>query len=155
MISLNFLKQLIRKILAFYLVFSLNRTLANSLKNCIVNNYGLAVIIFTVLVRLVLLPLDIKSKKSMLKTSRLGPKLKEIEKRCGEDKLKYQQEMSALYKKEGVSPTGGCLWSFIPLLILIPLYTIVREPITYILGESKEVTAQIIEAIKAVRSIRF
>ena len=97
------------------------------------SNYGLALILFSLVVKLVLLPLSIKSKKSMLKMSRLAPLTKDIEAKCGDDKQKYQQEVMALYKEEGVSTTGGCLWSFIPLLILFPLYYVIREPLTYML----------------------
>lgn len=71
-------------------------------------NYGVALILFSLITKVILLPFNAKSKKSMMKTSRLGPKLKELEKKYGEDKLKYQQEVSNLYKKENVSPTGGC-----------------------------------------------
>ena len=106
-------------------------------------NYGIALILFSLLTKLILLPFNAKSKKSMLKTSRLGPKLKEIEKRCGEDKLKYQQEMSALYKKEGVSPTGGCMWSLLPLILLMALYYVIREPMTYLMQLSADQITQI------------
>lgn len=109
----------------------------------VIGNYGVALILFSLLTKLILLPFNAKSKKSMLKTSRLGPKLKEIEKRCGEDKLKYQQEMSALYKKEGVSPTGGCLWSLLPLILLMALYYVIREPMTYLMQLSADQITQI------------
>mgnify|MGYP000953210024 CR=1 FL=1 len=65
-------------------------------------NYGVALILFSLITKLILLPFNAKSKKSMMKTSRLGPKLKELEKKYGDDKLKYQQEVSNLYKKENV-----------------------------------------------------
>ena len=67
------------------------------------NNYGVALILFSLITKLILMPFTAKSKKSMMKTSRLGPKLKELEAKCGDDKMKYQQEMQALYKKEGVT----------------------------------------------------
>ena len=85
------------------------------------NNYGIALILFSLAVKLILLPVSAKSKKSMMKTSRLQPMVKQIELACGDDKQKYQQEVQKLYKEEGASMTGGCLWAFIPLLILIPL----------------------------------
>lgn len=101
-------------------------------------SYGLALILFSLILKLVLLPFSIKSKKSMLKMSRLGPQLKALEIECGEDKQKYSQEMSKLYKQEGISPFGGCLWSFLPLLILLPLYHVIREPITYMMHFAKD-----------------
>jgi YidC/Oxa1 family membrane protein insertase len=106
-------------------------------------NYGVALILFSLITKLILLPFTAKSKKSMMKTSRLGPKLKELEKQCGDDKLKYQQEMSNLYKKEGVSPTGGCLWSLLPLILLMALYYVIRQPMTYLMGLSADQITQI------------
>ena len=107
-------------------------------------NYGLALILFSLIVKIVLLPLNAKSKKSMLKMSRIAPLQKALEAKYGDDKAKYQQELMALYKEEGVSTTGGCLWAFIPLLILWPLYYVIREPITYMLHFSAEQAAQIV-----------
>ena len=112
------------------------------------SNYGLALILFSLVVKLVLLPLSIKSKKSMLKMSRLAPLTKAIEAKCGDDKQKYQQEVMALYKEEGVSTTGGCLWSFIPLLILFPLYYVIREPLTYMLHNSRSISEAIVAYIR-------
>ena len=111
-------------------------------------NYGLALILFSLIVKLVLLPMNAKSKKSMLKMSRIAPLQKALEAKYADDKAKYQQEVMALYKEEGVSTTGGCLWSFIPLLILWPLYYVIREPITYMMHIPAETAAQIVEVIK-------
>ena len=109
------------------------------------NNYGVALILFSLLTKLILLPATAQSKKSMMKTSRLGPKLKELEAKCGDDKLKYQQEMQALYKKEGVSPMSGCLWSLLPLVLLMALYYVIRQPMTYLMQLSTDQIAQIQE----------
>ena len=111
-------------------------------------SYGLALILFSLLIKVVLFPMSAKSKKSMLKMSRLAPQLKALEIECGDNKEKYSQEMSKLYKQEGVSPFGGCLWSFVPLLILLPLYHVIREPITYMLHFSKENAATIVATLK-------
>ena len=113
-------------------------------------NYGVALILFSLIIKVVLLPLSAKSKKSMLKMSRLAPQLKLLEIQCGDDKQKYQQEMAKLYKQEGVSMFGGCLWSFIPLLILIPLYYVIREPFTYLMHFTAEESKQIVEVIGKV-----
>ena len=106
-------------------------------------NYGIALILFSLITKLILLPFTAKSKKSMMKTSRLGPKLKELEAKCGDDKLKYQQEMQALYKKEGVSPMSGCLWSILPLILLMALYYVIRQPMTYLMQLSADQITQI------------
>ena len=113
------------------------------------SNYGLALILFSLVVKLVLLPLSVKSKKSMLKMSRLSPLAKALEAKYGDDKQKYQQELMALYKQEGVSTTGGCLWSFIPLLIMFPLYYVIREPLTYMLHNARPVSEAIVAYIRA------
>lgn len=112
-------------------------------------NYGVALILFSLIVKLVLLPMGVKSKKSMLKMTRMSPLVKSLEAKYGDDKQKYQQEVMALYKEEGVSTTGGCLWSFLPLLIMLPLYYVIREPITYMLHNSRSVSAAIVAFIQA------
>lgn len=113
------------------------------------NNYGISLLLFSLIVKLVLLPMSIKSKKSMLKMSRLAPLAKALEAKYGDDKQKYQQELMALYKEEGVSTTGGCLWSFLPLLILLPLYYVIREPLTYMLHNSRSVSAAVVAFVEA------
>lgn len=118
-------------------------------------NYGLALIIFSFLVKLVLLPATAKGKKSTMKMSRLTPRLEVIKKKYADDPTKQNEAITKLYKEEGVSLGGGCLWSFLPLLILFPLYTVVRNPIVYMLGETKEVADQIIEIVKAGASDLF
>ena len=113
------------------------------------NNYGVALILFSLIVKLVLLPMSIKGKKSMLKMSRLAPMAKALEEKYGDDKQKYQVALSQLYKDEGVSMGGGCLWSFIPLIILLPLYYIIREPITYMMHNPQSTSAAIVAFMQA------
>lgn len=112
------------------------------------SSYGWALILFAIIVKVVLLPISAKSKKSSMKMSRIQPRLTAIQQKYADDQVKMNEEMQALYKSENVSMGGGCLWSFIPLLILFPLYSVVREPIQYMLHESAEVAAQIVEIIK-------
>ena len=116
------------------------------------SNYGIALILFSLAVKIILLPMSAKSKKSMMKTSRLQPKIKQIELACGDDKQKYQQEVNQLYKDEGVSMFGGCLWAFIPLLILIPLYNVIREPLEYLLHLDDDIINQLKTAYEATLS---
>ncbi len=119
------------------------------------NNYGLALILFAVLVKLILLPATAKGKRSTMKMSRLSPRIKVIQEKYANDQTKQSEAIQALYKEEGVSMTGGCLWSFIPLLLMFPLYAVVRQPITYMLHESAEVVEQIIAVIKAAAPEAF
>ena len=113
------------------------------------NSYGLALILFSLIVKLVLLPMSVKSKKSMLKMSRLSPQVKALEAKYGDDKQKYQLAVQQMYKEEGVSMGGGCLWSFIPLLILLPLYNVIREPITYMMHNSRSISEAIVAFLQA------
>ena len=119
------------------------------------NNYGFALILFSVIVQLVLLPITAKSKKSMMKMSRLTPQLQEIQRRYANDPARQNQAMQDLYREEGVSMGGGCLWSFVPMLLLLPLYTVVRQPIVYMLHENVEVANQVIEVIKGINPELF
>ena len=119
------------------------------------NNYGVAMIIFALIVQTVLLPIRAKSKKSMMKMSRLTPKMQLIQQKYANDQQKQNEAMQALYKEEGVSMGGGCLWSLVPLLILWPLFAVIREPITYMLGETAEVAQQIIDVIKTAAPDSF
>jgi len=114
----------------------------------ITTNYGVALILFAVLVRFILLPATAKGKKSTMKMSRLTPRIQAIQKKYENDQQKQSEALQALYKEEGVSMGGGCLWSLLPLLILFPLYSVVRQPLMYILGETLEVTGQIMNTIK-------
>ena len=111
-------------------------------------NYGLSLIIFAVMIKLILLPASIKSKKSSMKMSRIQPRVQALQEKYAGDQQKQNAAIQELYKEEGVSMGGGCLWSFLPLFILFPLYAVVRQPITYMLHETVEVAAQIIAVIK-------
>ena len=111
-------------------------------------NYGVALILFAILIKLVLLPASIKSKKSSMKMSRIQPRVQALQQKYAGDQQKQNEAIQALYKEEGVSMGGGCLWSFLPLFILFPLYAVVRQPITYMLHETAEVAAQAVAVIK-------
>ena len=118
-------------------------------------NYGVAMILFAILVKLILLPMTAKGKKSMMKMSRLTPQIQALQKKYADDQTKQQQAVQELYKREGVSTCGGCIWSFIPLLILFPLYTVIRQPVTYMLGETAENAELIVNAIQSAAADLF
>lgn len=92
-----------------------------------VGNYGVAVILFTLLIRMVLLPLDIKSKKSMRAMSRVQPQLNELQRKYADDKDKLNKKMSELYKAEHVNPLMGCLPMLIQLPILFIMFAAMRN----------------------------
>ena len=106
-------------------------------------SYGVAIILFTLVVKLVILPFQLKSKKSMMRMNRMQGKIKDIQTRFANNKERQQQEMADLYAREGINPMGGCLWSFIPLPILIALYYIIRTPLRYFMNLSETVIAEI------------
>ena len=112
------------------------------------SNYGVSLILFSLIVKLILLYPRLRGKKGMMKMARLNPQLKKLEAKYGDDKEAYQRATVALYKAEGVSPTGGCLWSLLPLLLLFPLYAVVRQPLTYLLHLNADQVAKIIEILK-------
>lgn len=118
------------------------------LLNRFAGNYGVALILFAVLVKLILYPVSAKGKKSMMQMSRITPLVQAIQAKYADDQNKQAQAVQELYKKEGVSMFGGCLWSLVPLLILLPLYQVVRQPIVYMLHESTENASAIVELIK-------
>ena len=122
----------------------------------LVGNYGLAMILFAFLVQMILLPITMKSKKSMMKMSRLQPRIQEIQRKYADDKQKQNEAIQQLQKEEGATMgCGGCLWSLVPLLILIPLFGVIREPIRYLLGETAENATLIVETIKAINPDLF
>ena len=119
------------------------------------SNYGIALIIFAVLVKLILYPVTAKGKKESMKMSRLTPRLKLIQERYANDQAKQNEAIQALYREEGVSMGGGCLWSLIPLFILFPLFTVIRQPIVYMLHENLAVAEQIVAVIKELAPSAF
>ena len=112
-------------------------------------NYGVALILFAIIVRLVLIPINAKSKKGMMKMSRLQPRIQEIKDKYPNDQQKQNEAIQKLQQEEGASMgCGGCLWSLVPLFIMLPLYHVVRQPIQYMLHESAEAAGAIVALIK-------
>lgn len=115
----------------------------------LVGNYGFAIILFTVFVKAVLLPLDIKQKKSMAKTQKIQPVLMELQKKYANDKDKLNQETMKIYQKYGINPMGGCLPMLIQFPIIIALYWVVKKPIMYMMGVGSGDIWRIAEAFNA------
>ena len=113
-------------------------------------NYGVSLILFAIIVRLVLIPVNAKSKKGMMKMSRLQPRIQAIKDKYPNDQQKQNEAIQQLQKEEGATMgCGGCLWSLVPLFIMLPLYHVVRQPIQYMLHESAEAADAIIKLISA------
>lgn len=113
-------------------------------------SYGLAIILFSLVVTLVMLPFQMKSKRSMVRMGRLSSKQAELQKRYAKDQQKYQEELAKLYQEAGVNPMSGCLWSLLPLFVLMPLYSIIRMPITYFMGISDTVCSALRDAAATI-----
>ena len=105
-------------------------TILNFIYN-IVNNYGFAIILFSILLKVVLLPLSIKQQKTMKKSSELQEKVKVMQFKYKNDPEKLNKEMMNLYKTENVSPFSGCLTSIIQMLLLLSIFYLVRSPLTF------------------------
>ena len=112
----------------------------------LVQNYGLALILFTLIVKLILLPFMYKQKKGMKKMNLVQAESAAIQKRYARNREKMNEEMQKLYEREGVNPMGSCLLSFITLPIMMALYYAVRQPMKYMMGLSNDT----IEAIAKV-----
>ena len=102
------------------------------------NSYGVALILFAIVVKLILFPVTLKQKKSMIQTTMLSGKMQQLQKQYGKDRERYNLEIQKLYEREKVNPMGGCLWSLIPMVVLILLYSIIRYPLTYFMGMSDD-----------------
>jgi len=100
----------------------------------LVQNYGLTIILFTVAIKLILMPLQVKSQRAMKKQQKIQPIIAELQKKYANDQQKLQAEMMKVYKENNVSMTGGCLPLLIQMPILIGLYKVIQRPITYIKG---------------------
>lgn len=97
----------------------------------IVKNYGVAIILFSILLKLILLPLTIKQQKTLKKSQKLQSKLKELQDKYSNNPEKLNQEMMDLYKKENLSPFSGCLSSILQLILLLAMFYLVSKPLTY------------------------
>ena len=113
----------------------------------LVGSYGLAVILFALLVKLVILPLTIKSKKSMIKMNALNAELQQLQKKYANNRVKLNEEMQKLYERHGVSPMSGCLPQFIPLPVMFGLYYAVQQPLKFMLGFGDETLTKLAELV--------
>ena len=102
-----------------------------NLINNLVGNYGLSIIIFTILIKLIMLPLSIKQQRTMKKNTELQSKIKVLQFKYKNDQEKLNKEMMNLYKQEKMSPFSGCLSTIIQFILLISIFYMVRCPLTY------------------------
>lgn len=108
-----------------------------------VGSYGLAVILFALLVKLICIPLAIKGKKSMLAMTALNAEMQQLQKKYANNRVKLNEETQKLYDKHGINPMTGCLPQFIPLPIMMGLYYAVQQPLKFMMGFSDDVINQL------------
>lgn len=116
----------------------------------IVNNYGIAIIIFTIILKLIMLPISIKQQKTMKKTAKIQVKVKELQDKYSNDPVRLNQEMMDVYKQENMSPFSGCLSSILQFIIILSIFFLVSKPLTFmkqideevITGYTKELSEQ-------------
>ena len=119
------------------------------------HNYGLSLIMFTVLIKCALLPLTVKQIKSTQQMQELQPELERLQKRYKNDKEKLNEETMKLYQEKGVNPAGGCLPMLVQLPIIFSLFYTIRRPLTYMLGWTKEALGSVVIRIKNLRTDFF
>ncbi len=100
----------------------------------LIQNYGLAIVVFTIFTKVLMYPLQLQSKKSSRQMQKLQPKQAELQKKYANNKQKYQEELSKLYQEEKVNPAGSCLPLLITLPIMLGLYSVIRQPLTYLMN---------------------
>ena len=106
-----------------------------------VGNYGWSLVIFTLLVKIILLPLGLKQQKATVKMQQVQPKMKELQEKYANDQQKLSEETMKLYKEYGVNPMGGCLPLLIQLPILFGLYRVIYKPVTYMLHRGADIAS--------------
>ena len=114
----------------------------------LVNNYGFAIIIFTILLKLLMLPLTIKQQKTMKKTAKLQAQVKEIQEKYSSDQLRMSQELSDLYKRENMSPFSGCLTSLVQFFVILSIFYLVSSPLTYMRHVEPELLKKYTEEVR-------
>ena len=118
----------------------------------LVQNYGVAIILFTIVIKALLLPLNIKSQKAMKKQQKIQPIIAQLQQKYANDQQKLQQEMMKVYKENDVSMMGGCLPLLIQMPILIALYQAIQKPLTYMFGvDHKNLTEEIITRVEGLK----
>lgn len=111
----------------------------------LVQNFGVAIIIFTLLFKIVLFPASVKQQKSMAANAKMQKKQQELKEKYGNDKQKYNEEVQKLYNKEGASPFGGCLTSLLPMFVMLGIYYAVVQPIGNVLHIASDKVTAIME----------
>ena len=114
----------------------------------LVQNYGFAIIIFTLIVKIIMLPLVIKQQKSTVQMQKIQPEMQALQKKYANDQQRLSQETMKLYKKYNISPAGGCLPLLIQLPIIFGLYQVITRPMQYILHMGTDAIQKVADVLK-------
>ena len=114
------------------------------------NSYGLALILFAIVIKVILFPVTLQSKKSMIQTTMLSGKMQQLQKQYGKDRERYNLEVQKLYEREHVNPMGGCLPMLLTFLVLFGFLGVVYYPVHYIFGVDNASIKAACEAIGLV-----
>ena len=112
----------------------------------IVGNFGLAIIMFSILIKLIMIPISIKQQKTLEKSQKVNEEMKQIQFKYKNDPEKMNQEVMALYKRENLSPFSGCYSAIAQIILLFSVFYLVRSPLTYM----RKVDANVINNLEQV-----
>ena len=115
----------------------------------IVGNYGWAIILFSILVKALMLPISIKQQKTLKKNEKIQDELKQLQFKYKNEPEKLNQEMMALYKREGMSPFSGCLSSIVQIILLFSVFLLVRQPLTYMVKMDQDVISKMTQIVSS------
>ena len=115
----------------------------------IVGNYGWAIILFSILVKALMLPISIKQQKTLKKNEKIQNELKQIQFKYKNEPEKLNQEMMALYKREGMSPFSGCLSSIVQIILLFSVFLLVRQPLTYMVKMDQDAISKMTQIVSS------
>ena len=116
----------------------------------LVNNFGIAIIVFTLVFKVVLFPSSVKQQKSMAANSKLQARQRALQEKYGNDKQRYNEELQKLYEKENVSPFSGCLTSLLPMFVMLGIYYSVVRPLSNVLHIASDKVAQLTEYVNSI-----
>ena len=114
----------------------------------IFGNFGIAIILFSVLVKIIMLPISLAQQKTMKKSQKVNEEMKQIQFKYKNDQEKMNQEIMALYKREKMNPASGCLSAIIQIVLLLAVFTLVRSPLTYMKKTDSEIIKNSIEYVE-------
>ncbi len=117
-------------------------------------NFAASVFVFTLLINLAFIPLTIKSQKASVQQLRIKPKLDELKKKYGDDKQKYSAAMQQMYQEENIGMSGGCLPMIFRMLVILSIYWLITQPITYLMNVDKEVIQEAVKALDLGKTAR-